>query len=647
MTVVAELDPDDPGTIALDAAWNEYALLKTIPGVRWSSTARRWQIATTWAAYRMLVQVVPDLKLGPNLEAWAVADWTARVKPALDLRALVDWPATWPDPGFDPRLYAYQRVGVYMALVASADTVGAFAWGDEMSGGKGVQALCAWRMLHKFGEPTLPGVIVCPNNAKRHWEREVRTWFPEATPYVLAPGATARRKVIRAFEADPTGILLANYESMRLISRLESYGDTALVKCVDCAGRRGDPKVTAARCEVHPKELNHVPIRHVVLDECHHIKDPRAKQTRAVWYVAGQATVRRRWGTTGTMLAEHIGDTWSIMHALAPLEYPTRSKWMELVALQSWNSHGGLDVVGIRPDTREMFFNIFDPRYRRVTLALVEPQIPGPIRVVREVELNRDQRRLYDELSTDLAGETADGQLLVAPNFLVASTRLLQVAAATVQVDKGTDADDPSTWTVRMVEPSPKLDELERILDELDVFKPVIEQPVVVFAVNVDLAELAAARLEARGLKVMLATGRQTEWERDQAKLALDAKQVHVVVASVDANTEAVDLSSVDTMIFLQRSWSMLKQLQVEARNSPGRRGVDDPRRYRPARLVHVVTVGTIEVKQVARLLQKQAKLDELNRDRAALLAAGRSTAELDKRYRTIVNSTLNDDLGL
>lgn len=647
MTVTAELDPTDPGVIVLDAAWNEFALLKTIPGVRWSSKQRRWQVATTWAAYCMLVQVVPGIVLGPALQEWATADWTTRVKPALDLRALIDWPAGWPDPGFDERLYAYQRVGVYMALLASADPVGAFAWGDEMSGGKGVQALCAWRMLHQFGEVTLPGLIVCPNNAMRHWSREVQRWFPEATPYIMPKGAVARRKAVREFEQDPIGIMICNYEAMRLVSRLAPYGDTALVKCVDCAGQQGDPKVTAARCEVHPKELNHVPLRHVVLDEVHHIKDPRAKQTRAVWYVTAQATVRKRWGTTGTMLAEHIGDTWSIMHALAPIEYPTRSKWMDLVALQAWNSHGGLDVVGIRPDNRAMFFNIFDPRYRRVTLALVEPQIPGPIRTVREVEMTRDQRRLYDELAAELAGDTADGQLLVAPNHLVASTRLLQVAAATVKLDKGDDPDDPATWSVELVEPAPKLDELERILEELNIFSPVVRQPVVVLGVFIDLLELAAKRLEARGLRVMLATGKQTEWERDQAKLALDRKDVHVVIASIAANKEAVDWSSVDTMIFLQRSWSMVEQLQVEARNSPARRSAGDPRRYQPARLVHVVTVGTREARQVERLLQKESKLEELNRDREALLRAGRSTADVDGRYRTLVNSTLDDEVGL
>lgn len=652
MTVVAELDPNEPATVLLDAAWNEFALLKTIPGVRWrSQRADRpgaWTAHRNWATYRLLTHVVPDVQLGPNFQAWALRDWTQRVKPCLDLRDLIEWPTDWRDPGFDPRLRPYQRIGVYMGLIASADDVGGFAWGDEMAGGKGVQALCTWRMLYQLDQEPLPGLVVCPNNAKRHWAREVEKWFPDATPYVVPSGQVARRKVIQEAEQDPTAIIIVNYEAMRLVSRLAPYGDTALTKCIECAGGRGDAKITAARCETHPKLLNFVPLRHVVLDEVHHIKDPRAKQTRACWYVCAQTTVKRRWGTTGTMLAQHIGDTWSIMHALAPDEYPTRSKWMELVALQAYNAHGGLDVVGLRPDTSAMFFNVIDPRYRRVTLALVAPQCPPAIRIVRPVELPKAQRTAYDDMQRDLAALTPSGEVLVAANNLVASTRLLQAAAGTLEVEKdheGYDPDDPSTWRVRIVEPSAKLDELERIVEDLDIRPDRVTTPIVVLGVFVDLLNMAAERLRKLGLKVMMATGAQSEWERDQAKLALDRRDVHVVVASIAANTEAVDWSSIDTMIFLGCSWSMIQQTQVEARNSPARRADDDPRRHQAARLIYVTATGTREERQVERLQQRAQMLEELNRDRDALVRAGRDTSAVDDQFKRIMSSTLDVDL--
>jgi SNF2 family DNA or RNA helicase len=632
--IVAELDPD-VRSVAFSAAWNEYEVIKKIPGVHWSSDHRRWELDATWAGYCTLVGTVTNVEIGPLLKSWAENEWSTRVEPALLLRSMTEWPAEWPDPGFDARLRSYQRVAVYMALLAGDG----YVYGDEMSGGKGVQALCAWRMLHQRGQDVLRGLVVCPNNAKRHWAKEITKWFPEATPYIVPSGAVQRKKVISAAERDPTAIIIVNYDAMRLLSRLETFGNVAMRKCRSCAPRDGDPKVKSGTCETHLKQLNYVPIRLVIFDEIHHLKDPRAKQTRACWYVAHQQGVRIRWGTTGTMMADHIGDTWSIMHTLLPREYQSRSKWMDMFALQAWNSHGGLDVVGLRPDTRDTFFQFFDPRYRRVTLALVEPQIPPTIHVVREVSMPQAQERMYRELEKTLASFTPEGDLIVAQNNLVVQTRLMQAAAAGLEIDKGDNPDDVSSWKVHLKEPSPKLDELDEIFEELEIWPNRIIRPVVIMGVYVDLLELAYERLTKRGYRVKLATGKQSEKERWDAAEAMDRNEIHALIGSIDANTEAVNFAHVDDMIMLQRHWSLIKQLQVQARHSPARR--NDARRYQAARIIHVVTADTVEDNQTKRLIAKLERLEELNRDREALLRAGRSVEDVERAVQMIQSSTI------
>jgi SNF2 family DNA or RNA helicase len=627
--VHAEVSTDGVGDlIVLDVEWNETALVKLVPGVRWSSPLKRWTLRLTWPSCVALLGVAGrQLTAGPRLIAWYENEQRTRIDPITQVRNLIEWPEHWNQVEFDSRLYSYQRVGVYMALLAGDGMV----FGDEMAGGKGVQSLCALRMLHKLGQPALPALIVCPNSVKRHWAREVERWFPEATAHVVAGSQVKRRKIIEDAKLDPTAIVIVNIEAIRKLSRLERFGDIKLARCLECS-RRGDVNVTPARCEVHPRALNDFNFVHVTLDEAHRIKDPKSQQTRAFWALANEKSVVRRWGLTGTVLANHVGDLWSIMHGVVPREYPVRSTWVDRYALVSWNTHGGVEIVGLRPDTRDEFFRFFDSRYRRVTMALVQPQIPQTIRKRRDVDMSASQRRVYTELHDELVTYTEDGELFLAPSDLVATTRLMQAAAGTLEVTKP-DRDDVSTWIVKIREPSSKIDELMRVHDELDGAR------YVVCAVHRDVIDMAAKRYAKLGVRCGLATGGQTELERDDALQRLVRGEIQVLLTTVQASKEGLDFSIVDTMVFLQRSWSIVDTLQIEARHSPARRTGDD--RYRPARIVDIVTAGTVEETQLVRLLEKLEMLEEVNRDRVALARAGRDTSQLDQRYGQIAASSL------
>src|SRR5690606_32447763 len=101
-------------------------------------------------------------------------------------------------------------------------------------------------------------------------------------------------------------------------------------------GRVPSP-VTPTRCEVHSKELNEMPFQTVILDEAHRIKEPTAKQTRACWQVMTAPDVKQVWALTGTPIANHVGDLWSIMHGVAPHEYTSKSEFVDRYAQFTWN----------------------------------------------------------------------------------------------------------------------------------------------------------------------------------------------------------------------------------------------------------------------------------------------------------------------
>jgi SNF2 family DNA or RNA helicase len=631
----ADFDPVK-SRVVIHTVWNEKDLLRAVPGTRWDAVDRVWAAPAAWATLVLLRGVLGEqLTLGQRLVDWAWQLRRERVDLALERRvALTPLEAGGEVPRADaraPRLYPFQRAGVQFMDVAQSGLLG-----DEMGTGKTPQLLgfLAWRhVTHADG---LPALVISPNSVKRHWARLAATWLPEATPYVVEGSALARRKVLKAALRDPTALVVMNIEAVRLFSRLAPYGSVRLKRCRQCDPRHGDEGLTPARCDVHHKELNDFDFKSVILDEAHRIKEPKAQQTRAIWHVGHQESVLRRWALTGTPIANDPSDLWSVMHFVAPDDFPTRSAFVDRYCLISWNAFGGTDVVGVRPDTRDELFKVLDPRFRRMLKAVVLPQLPPKVRSVRYAELTPTQLRMYRELEERLVTRTDEGELVIAPSNLAAQTRLMQLACASVSIEKP-DPDDVTTWQVTLREPAPKLDVLEEVLDELGLLTVGYDGPPVLIAAEYkQLLNLAAARLRKLGLRVAEITGDIAEADRQRALDDLHARRIHALLFTNKAGGVGLDMSASDTLINVQRSWSLVDERQKEDR--PHRPGAEI---HECIRIIDITTRGTVEETQVTRLHEKLLRLDEITRDRAALVAANvhADTAQLDAEEQRVLGS--------
>lgn len=606
----AELVGDN---IVVDTQWTEKELIKQVPGARWHPDHRVWVTPLTWTHCVMLRGVFGEqLEVGPKLVEWA---WPVAMEMGTrrEMRDRLE-----PPRRRSVDLYPFQEAGVEF-LVRTKETL----LGDEMGTGKTVQVCASLDQVTAY-----PALVICPNSVKRSWANHVAEWTHGGVPFVVGGGAATREKIIKAAADEPRAVVIVNYESLRTLTRLAPYGSTSLRRCRECDRKKGEEGLRPTQCQVHPKILNSIPFRTVIIDEAHKIKNPQAQQTRAVWAMCHGGAARYRWALTGTPIANHPGDLWSILHAISPNDFPTKTHYVDRYCLQSWTIGGGLEIVGLNPANREEFYSLLDTRFRRMRKDVVLAQLPPKVRTQRWVEMSPKQRRMYDEFETALQVRTDAGGVINALDHRTAKLRQLQLSSASVEtIEHVILEDDETRLPVRMIEPSPKLDALEDILDELG------DRPVAVCAHHRQLIDLAAKRLTKAGITHGLITGGVSVYERDKALRDFQEGRVRVLLFTIAAGGTGLTMTAADTLVFLQRSWSMVDNKQAEDRVH--RIGSEV---HEAINIIDIVTQDSVEEGQIQSLLEKMQRLEEITRDRAH---GGVPSLDLDLEEDRILRSEI------
>ncbi|HLL01423.1 MAG TPA: DEAD/DEAH box helicase [Myxococcaceae bacterium] len=180
-------------------------------------------------------------------------------------------------PGLQASLRPYQRAGVHWLHVLARLGLGA-CLADDMGLGKTLQvlALMAWRKAHLPPGPA--HLVVVPASLVGNWQAEAQRFAPGLRVLVAHPSA---RPVATLTEAE--------VEQHELV--LTTYG--TLERLPWARGRAWGL---------------------VVLDEAQAIKNPSARQTRAVKALRAQARI----ALTGTPVENRLSDLWSLFDFLNP-----------------------------------------------------------------------------------------------------------------------------------------------------------------------------------------------------------------------------------------------------------------------------------------------------------------------------------------
>lgn len=581
--------------IEIRSDMREKEQIKLVPGTKWDPEARVWWTPLSWAACIQLRGVFgSDLQVGPALAAWGRTQRDTRVEPCMALRTAEDAPDV-----NRPELRPFQRAGVKMLVTAKQALLA-----DEMGLGKTVQAIIA---LEETGDSAYPALIVSPNSMKFTWEKEFAKWAPGRRVVVLGhtkvegkrPGTMkvgSKAEQVALVRDGKADVLVVNWEALRTMTRLQGYG-----------------KIKLSESEMTEKELNEVTWKSIVADEAHKAKEPKSQQTRALWYLGDKVNGGNRYMLTGTPVANSPADIWSLMRFVAPDDFPGKSKFLDRYAHTSWNGWGGLDVMGIKSETREELFKILDPRFIRRTKAAVLPQLPAKQYSVREVELGSKQRKAYDQIRTQMLAELEGGTLMVG-NPLSQMTRLLQFACAHGEIDAegnlhlGTKNAD---GTISPASESCTADAVVELAYEMGGEKAAI------FSESVQLVEIAAAKLRKEGFRVGMVTGSVTGAERQSYVEQFNDGRIQFILITLGAGGEGLSLTGSSTAIFMQRSFSAVKNAQGEDRLHGIGRGKDGE----ALQIIDIVSQNTIQSRVFEIMQEKAEKLEEVVRDTETLKA--------------------------
>ena len=577
--------------IVINAEWRFKELCKSIPGAKWDAATMVWSVPTSWATCLALRSTFKsDLTIGPRLTEWAGQELINRITPANELREL----ETLEDPSNED-LFPHQRAGVKFLVTARRALLA-----DEPGLGKTAQAIRALKLLQESKTPIFPALIVCPNTLKKNWKREFDKWWPGLDIQIIKGSATQRRK---QFD-EPAQVFIINWESLRGHSRLAPYGSVALARCKECGGH--DEKVTENRCEVHKRELNAINFKAVIADEIHRSKEPKSKQSRALWAATGDADIR--YALTGTPIANNVLDLWSILHWISPEEWPSKTRWIDRMVNTMLNAFGGMMVLGIKPHMEPEFYAALNPRMRRMLKAKVLPWLPEMMFERRDVEMSTKQKKAYTQMRDMMIAELEGGEAITAPSALTQTIRLLQFASSYAEI-----AVNEETGEIKalLADPSCKVDALMDDIKSGDFGN----DSVAVCAVSRQLIYLLSAALTKEKIAHGLITGAQTEDERQQAVDDFQAGKIKWILFTAQAGGVGITLTAARRLIMLQRPWSLVDHRQALDRVHRIGSEIHDS-----IIVTDYVTEGTIEERVIQVLETKADNFEQIVRDKDKLL---------------------------
>lgn len=439
-------------------------------------------------------------------------------------------------------LRPYQRQGLsWLQFLRQYDFGGILA--DDMGLGKTVQTLAHILAEQEAGRLDRPALIVAPTSTLPNWRAEAEKFAPSLRTLVLR-GADRRTHFPEIAEHDLV------VTSFPLLAR-----DRDAFK----------------EFEFHL----------IVLDEAQNIKNPSSAIAKAVGDLKG----RHRVCLSGTPVENRLEELWSLFNFAMP---------GFLGGITSFRKNFKAPIEGKNEEAaaRRLSRRI-RPFVLRRTKDLVATELPEKTTVVERVELEGDQRDLYESLR--LAMDERVRKLLSAKGFEKSRIEILDALLKLRQA-----CCDPRLVKLdaaRSVEGSAKLERLMELLGEL-----LSEgRRVLLFSQFTTMLDLIEAELKKADIQWVRISG-DTE-DRETPVRQFQSGEVPLFLISLRAGGTGLNLTAADTVIHYDPWWN--PAVEAQATDRAHRIG-----QTKAVLVLKLVAEGTVEEK-ILELQEKKSRLAE------------------------------------
>ena len=434
-------------------------------------------------------------------------------------------------------LRAYQHEGYrWLQFLREFGAGGILA--DDMGLGKSVQAIA--HILRECHDGQPPSLLVVPTTLVPNWLAEIDRFAPSLRVLTLH-GAKRYQRLNELLRSD---VVITTYA---LLARDEFF----------------------LQCDWHV----------AILDEAQAIKNPQSKVARA----ARKLRAAQRICLTGTPMENHLGELWSLFDFVMPHALYDQRRFVRIfrTPIEKEDSQ----------ERREALARRIRPFMLRRTKADVALQLPEKTEIVERMELNEEQRDLYESVRLavheDVRREIA--RLGIARSRIAVLDALLKLRQVCC---------DPrliKLTSAARVRSSAKLEWLIETLVQLaDEGRRTL-----VFSQFTSMIDLIKTELDRAGITYVELVGSTVD--RATPVRRFQAGEVPVFLISLRAGGTGLNLTAADTVIHYDPWWN--PAVERQATDRAHRIGQD-----KPVFVYKLIAAGTVEEK----IMQLQARKAEI-----------------------------------
>lgn len=404
--------------------------------------------------------------------------------------------------------------------------------------------------------PVSPGrtIIFAPLNVCRNWEKELALYLdvPYAVFLVAGQSKAIKKKTLQAFCESPKSwhvFLICNTECLRskeYLSLLMQSGATF-----------------------------------IIADEAHQFKTPNSLQTKGLISICD--SVEYVYLLTGTPAPQGEMDLWSTFYLLN-ITKDSFYVWRKKHFMDKNERRRGMrnywPEYTVTPKARAHFQQLLE----KCSMTARKSEcldLPPLLRTVIYAEMSPAQKRNYDTMKEYLFAIDEQGEELNASNVLVRTMRMQQILAGCTQSD------------------NPRLQALSAAIEKTNGAQFII------WTIFEDTYDDLRKLLEASGILYGELTGRTKsdlrQWYMDE----FQAGRIRALIANPKAGGVGVNLTAASYSIHYTRSFSLVDDLQCEARNYRG-----GSERHESITRIDIVTPDTIDEEISKALAEKKTVQD-------------------------------------